>query len=244
MPTVRTEPAQQRCRRCEQVNRIDDGRDAAGAPDDVLENLDLLRQSRVGERAGFELRRARQHRPRVANQEGVGNVIEPVAPHVGQQVMRHLLLKLHPGCWWQWLEQLGDDRAPLGRLRRDDLIAHRVPEPGDGEVMRIERLIDHHGIATIAEGTHQRGRDIAGSRPHGEPQGSRGVVAQGVTRRLFAEAVNDLVGLEANRVIEHDLRVIVVRIARAPCSPPSNLNPPSRSPCAGAQDRCGAPCQR
>ena len=82
-----------------------------------------------------------QHRRRVADQEGVRHRREPLAAHVRQQVMRHLLLVEDPDVRRQRREQRLDHAPPVGLVLRDDLVAARVVEARDLEVVGVEGLV-------------------------------------------------------------------------------------------------------
>ena len=156
------------------------GRHAPGRRQHVIEDLDLLRQPRVGEREFLELLgERRQHRARVADQERMGHLREPVAPDIRQQVMRHLLLVEDARC--RRAAARAASRRRAASRSRDARSPARVPgcgAPGHREVVRIERLVDDDRVVAVAPGPHQRGRDVAWSRPHRESQHAVAVSGQ------------------------------------------------------------------
>src|SRR5688572_30105265 len=173
------EPPQHRLGCREQIRRVHDRGHTPGRRQHVIEDLDLLRQPCVGERAFLELLGERhQHRARVADQECIGHPGEPLAPDIRQQVMRHLLLVEDARSRGLRPEQHLDD-APLVRfVMRDHLLASRMRSPGDCEVVRIQRLVDDDRVLAVPPGPHQRGRDVAWSRPHRESQHAVAVSGQ------------------------------------------------------------------
>ncbi len=162
---------QQPFRIAQQVRAVDHGWHAARRRDHVVEDLDLLRQAGGQQVEALQLLAERgDHLARIADQERVGERVEPAAVHVRQQVVRHLLLVVNAHVRRQGAEQRRDDPAPVGLVARDDFVAPGVGQPGDLQVVRIERLVDDERVGAIAPGAHERGRYVARPRPHGEPQ--------------------------------------------------------------------------
>ena len=56
--------------------------------------------------------------------------------------------------------------APVGRLRSDHLVAHRMDEAGGDKIGGVERLVGDRAIGPRAESAHHRGRDVARTGPH------------------------------------------------------------------------------
>jgi len=51
------------------------------------------------------------------------------------------------------------------------LLAAGMVESGHGEVVGVERLVDHDGVGPVLPGAYQRRRDVPGPGPHGEACG-------------------------------------------------------------------------
>jgi len=79
------------------------------------------------------------------------------------------------GALNEWLAVAPHAQAvsgPVGSLVMLSDFADRPPrmlEPGDLEVVRVERLVDDDRVVAISPRAHECGRDVARSRPHGEP---------------------------------------------------------------------------
>ena len=79
-------------------------------------------------------------------------------------------------CFWYQIARppgtgpvrLVSDLAPVRLVRREDVIAARMSDTGDFQVVRVEGLIGDGGVGPAAEGTHHRGRDVARAGPHGD----------------------------------------------------------------------------
>jgi hypothetical protein len=105
----------------------------------------------------------------VADQERVGKRAQPVPADHRQQVVGHVLLVVHRRVTGQRPGQRRGHVLPPGRLAGEDLLPARVVDPGGGQVMRVEGLVDHHGVGPGAEAAHHRGRNGARPRPHRYP---------------------------------------------------------------------------
>jgi hypothetical protein len=154
------------------VAAVDDRGQAAEFVAGLKEQLDLGRQTDLGEReilAHAMVRR--KHRLGRPNQKHVGAGIRPVETETLQHVVGHVLLVPDRLVVGDGTGHGLCDGGPFGRLRANHFIAQRMDEAGGGEIGGVERLVGHGAIGAGAEGAHHRGRDIARPRPHGDAEG-------------------------------------------------------------------------
>jgi hypothetical protein len=155
---------QQPCRVGQHVGRVDDR--PAVRPQD----LDLLAVPEIGQgRLAADLRVGRDDVRRVADQEGVPQLPEPAPSDVRQQVVRHVLLVVHPYARRQRPGDGGRDVLPAVRLGRQHVVPARVVESGLRQVVGVQRLVDDERVAAGTEAAHHRGRDVPRPRPHHHP---------------------------------------------------------------------------
>ena len=132
-----------------------------------IEELGLLAEADVVERRVLALGRVAGHHPRrMADQEQVAHLAQPVAADARQHVLGHVLVVAQrPAAGGQ------TGRNHLFRvcfLRGQDLVAQRVVDAGGGQIGGIERLVDHRAIAARGEGIHQRGGQVPRAGPAGD----------------------------------------------------------------------------
>src|ERR1700683_1097048 len=134
-------------------------------PADQPEDLQLLLETQVGEhRLGAHPRVRGEQLARVPDQERVPQRAQRLPVYLGQQVMRHVLLVVHGRAVRQRrLAEPVEHLRPAGRHRRHDLVLRRVHALAVGEVERVQRLVNDHGVGPVLPGAHQRRGD--GPRP-------------------------------------------------------------------------------
>ena len=99
----------------------------------------------------------------------MGEVGQPITGDLGQQMMGHVFLIKHGGVVGNRTGGAGGDVVPVGESIGDDGIATGVDEARGLEVVSVERLVPDGGVGTVFPRSHHRGGDVAGPRPHGEP---------------------------------------------------------------------------
>ena len=155
-----------------------DGRRAAQPLGHAVEDLALLGQAGIREarvRVGLEERG--HHLVRLADQERVGESVEPVATDHRQQVVRHVLLVPERPAARDRAGQGRGDASPVGIVRREDFRAAGMGDARDLQVVRIERLVADEGVGPAAERAQHGGRDVARAGPHGDPLRHSGPLA-------------------------------------------------------------------
>ena len=150
----------------EEVARIDDRRRRSGR-DQVVVQLDLLGKSDVvrgdidpGAHVGGH------HLAGFPDQHDVRETGDPGSVDAGEQVMGHVLLVDDVDPVGHRTEQRGRHLAPVGLAGTDHLVPAWMIQPGDVEVVGIQRLVDHHRVVAVLPRPHQRGGDVARARPH------------------------------------------------------------------------------
>ncbi len=110
----------------------------------ALEQRDLRGQADLVEgEIGLALARVGgEHRLGRADEEGVDEAVDPVAAEAGRACDGSCASDTRPPCrrGRARSERVGD-RAPVGRLRGDHLLAHGMVEAGRGEIGGVERLV-------------------------------------------------------------------------------------------------------
>ena len=151
----------------EHVLTLDDRRRLSQSIGRAIEKLGLRRQTDLleGEVVAL-LRVGREHRLGRADEKGVGDTVAPLAPEFGQHVVRHMLLVPDRLAARRRAHEPVRDFTPVGRLRGDHLVPHRMNEARRSEIGRIEGLVDHLAIGARAEGAHHRRRNVPWTRPH------------------------------------------------------------------------------
>jgi hypothetical protein len=172
---LRAQRAQVRFRRAQEIAGVDHRRRLAAALGQFVEQASLLRQADITGRH----RRARFHvgghdLARIADQQHVGERMDPVVRHPRQQVVAHVLLVPERASPRHRPEQCRDDFRRVGLAGGDHFLARRVVQAGGGEVRGVQRLIAHRAVAAVLPGTHHRGGDVARAAPHRDAQRRRG----------------------------------------------------------------------
>src|SRR5207302_8822488 len=115
----------------------------------------------------------------------------PVAPHLRQQVVRHVLLVIDPLSSRRGADILVcqtiagpsvaigvrareslDDLAPIRLTRRYYLVDSGMRLPRQLKVVRINLLIDHDTIVAVSPRSHHGRRNVPRPGPHGESKWS------------------------------------------------------------------------
>ena len=122
----------------------------------------------------LHLRRvAGQHLSRIADQEGIRDLCDPVAPESREHMVRHVLLIEDAGIRACRDRRRGPSRRAMTFSASVSPAAitspaHRMVAPGGGQLGRVERLVPHHRVGPVLERAHHRRRDVARPRPHGD----------------------------------------------------------------------------
>jgi hypothetical protein len=87
----------------------------------------------------------------VADQESVAQLADPVAADVGEQVVGHMFLVVHLDARRHMPGQPGRDRLPPRGLAGHDLLAPGMVDAGGGEVVRVQRFVDHERVGSGPE---------------------------------------------------------------------------------------------
>ena len=156
-----------------QVTAVDHRRRATEPVGGAVEQRQLGRQADFveTERAGPLAGIGSEHSFRRANQEGVADPVDPVAAEFRQHVVGHLLLVPDWPAAGRGPEHRCRDGPPVGRLRGEHRLAHRVVEASRSEIGGVERLVADRAVGAGAERPHHRRRDVARSRPHRDAAG-------------------------------------------------------------------------
>ncbi len=96
---------------------------------------------------------------RVSGQEHVRQWIHD-ADLEANEVVGHVLEETNGGCAFAH-EHVGNDAGSIGVLCGQDVVASRVVQTRDGEVVRIQRFVYHGGVGPLPERVHQGRRDVA-----------------------------------------------------------------------------------
>jgi hypothetical protein len=104
----------------------------------------------------------------VANQEAICELEQPLAAHLREQVVGHVLLVVDAFVAGDTADEVGDDFAPIGFSRGNDFVAARMVLARHRQVMGIERLVADDCVVAVAPGPHHGRGNIAGAGPHGQ----------------------------------------------------------------------------
>ncbi len=107
---------------------------------------------------------------RVANEEAIGHLAQPIARDFREEMMRHLLLIKNEAAIRNRSGQVRNDFPPVSLACCNHFLRTRVIGARFLQIKSIERLIDDEGIGAISPSPHHRGGDVARSRPHGDPR--------------------------------------------------------------------------
>ncbi len=153
--------------------------DVAGVDDRATEppeDLELLLQPQVGQdRLGAHPGIRGEQRARVPDQERVPQAAQRAAVHLGQEVVRHVLLVVHGLAVRQrGRADLVEHLAPTAAHALHDLVAAGMGDTAAGQVEPVQRLVDDHRVRPVLPGAHQRRGDRARPGPHRDPYRRRG----------------------------------------------------------------------
>src|SRR4051812_46298226 len=108
-------------------------------------------------------------------------------------MMRHLLHKEHRAVAWPQYH-LFNHLSGVGRHIGHHLTGAGVGRTGDAQIMAVERLVEHAGVAALGKGVHQGGRDIAWPRP--DVDAFDGVIHWVITYRLGSVVWHEAIVLD------------------------------------------------
>src|SRR5204863_9550362 len=121
---------------------IDHRRHQAGLASHKIEDLSLLHKTDVFDRGLPVLLNIRSdHLARVANEEAIGHLTQPIARDFREEMMRHLLLIKNAAAIWNRSGQVRDDFPPVSLAYCNHFLRTRVVSAGFLQIKSIEWLI-------------------------------------------------------------------------------------------------------
>ena len=114
---------------------------------------------------------ARHDARRMAQEMNVDALLCPVERESVDHVMRHVLHVEMRFALRDGSETARGHLSGVALACSENLVPHRVVEPGGSEIGCIKWLVPDREIGARAEGVHHRGREIPRTGPHGYPHG-------------------------------------------------------------------------